>query len=184
MKHSLMVLEVIEKRIFLMRGQKVMLDVHLAELYGVETKALKRAVRRNKDRFPDDFIFQMTKEEYDSLRYHFGTLKRGEHAKYLPYAFTEHGAIMVASVLNSPKAIEASVYVVRAFVRLRNLLASHKELALKLNELEQRIASHDGDIQAIVKAIRQLMQVPEKPKRRIGFRVGEPRVAYKIRRKL
>lgn len=128
-------------------------------------------------------MFQLTKEEFQTLMFHFGTSKRGGTRK-LPYAFTEHGAIMLASVLNSQRAIEASLFVVRAFVRLRNLLATHKELGQKLNELEQRISRHDADIQAIVEAIRQLMTPPEKPKRRIGFRVGEPKVSYRVRKRL
>ena len=101
--------EIIEKRIFLIRGQKVMLDFHLAELYSVETKALKRAVRRNVDRFPPDFMFELSKDEYDSLRYHFGTLKRGEHLKYLPFAFTEQGVAMLSSVLRSKRAIRVNI---------------------------------------------------------------------------
>lgn len=179
--------EVIEQRIYFIRDQKVMLDVHLAQLYGVPTKSLNLAVKRNPNRFPTDFVFQLTQEEFreveTALRFQFETSKTGRGGRrYLPYAFTEHGAIMLASVLNSPRAIEASLYVVRAFVKLRTLLATHKELAQKLNELERKTAQHDADIHAIVKALRQLMTPPAKPKRRIGFRVGEPKAAYKLKR--
>ena len=163
--------EAIEQRIFLIRGQKVMLDSDLAELYGVETKALKRAVKRNIDRFPADFMFQLTREEVRNLRYHFGTSSWGGQ-RYLPFAFTEHGAVMLASVLNSPIAAQASIQVVRAFIRLRGILAAHKELAQKLEALENR---YDAQFKVVFDAIRKLMEpttVP--PNRRIGFlRKGE-----------
>jgi len=181
--------ELIEHRIFLIRGQRVMLDFHLAQLYGVPTKSLNLAVKRNADRFPVDFAFPLTDQEFgrvkESLRFQFETSKTGRGGRrYLPNVFTEHGAIMLASVLNSQRAVEASIYVVRAFVRLRNLLATHKELAQKLGELEQRISGHDADIQAIVMAIRQLMSPPEPPtKRRIGFGVEEPRIRYRVNRR-
>jgi len=164
--------EQIEARIFLIRGQKVMLDADLAELYGVETKRLNEQVSRNSERFPEDFMFQLNEEEFDSLRSQFATLKtgRGQHRKYLPYAFTEHGAIMAASVLNSPQAIEVSVHVVRAFVRLRELVAGNKELAQKLNQLERKVGAHDKAIAEIISAIRELMSPTEpKKKRTIGF---------------
>lgn len=182
--------EKIESRILLIRGQKVMLDADLAELYGVETKALNRAVRRNLDRFPEDFMFQLTQEEFESLRFQFGTSNLRSHfgaskdkkrspegsgrggRRYRPYAFTEHGAVMLASVLNSPVAVEASIQVVRAFIRLREILATHKELAKKFAELESRIESHDKDITALFEAIRQLMLLPDKPHRKIGFRLS------------
>jgi ORF6N domain len=164
--------EQIESRIFLIRGQKIMLDADLAELYGVETKRLNEQVRRNSERFPEDFMFQLSEEELESLRSQFATLKtgRGQHRKYLPYAFTEHGAIMAASVLNSPRAIEVSVHVVRAFVRLRELISGNKELAQKLNLLERKVGAHDKAIAEIINAIRELMAPPEpKKKRPIGF---------------
>ncbi len=180
MRQSLIVPEIIEKKIFLIRGQKVMLDFHLAELYEVETKALKRAVKRNRDRFPDDFMFQLTQEEYSSLRYHFGTLKRGEHAKYLPYAFTEQGVAMLSSVLRSKRAVQVNIEIMRAFVRLREMLATHKDLARKLEELEKK---YDKQFAVVFEAIRQLMTPAEPPpKRRIGFGVEEPKVVYKTRR--
>jgi len=134
-------------------------------------KRLNEQVKRNVDRFPDDFAFTLTEEEHEALRSQFATLKtgRGEHRKYLPRAFTEHGALMAASVLNSPKAVEMSILVVRAFVRLRQILASNRQLAAKLNELERKIAAHDKNIVALFQTVRSLMAVPEKPKRRIGF---------------
>jgi phage regulator Rha-like protein len=162
--------EVIEKKILLIRGQKVILDRDLAELYGVEVKQLKRQVRRNMDRFPTDFMFQLSKEEHESLRRHFGTLKRGEHSKYLPYSFTEQGVAMLSSVLNSKRAIKVNIEIMRAFVRLREILSTHKELAHKLMALERKIGKHDEEIKVIFEAIHQLMMPPEKPKKKIGFR--------------
>jgi len=162
--------EKIESRIFVIRGQKVMLDADLAELYGVETKALNRAVKRNADRFPEDFMFQLTPEEFGGLRYQFGTSNipsgRGGR-RHLPYAFTEHGAIMAASVLNSPRAVETSIQVVRAFVRIRQMLASNAELSRKLASLEKK---YDIQFKAVFDAIRELM-TPLEPgeKRPIGF---------------
>jgi len=160
----------IESRILLIRGQKVMLDSDLAELYGVTTKRLNEQLKRNRARFPADFVFQLTAEEAASLRSQIATSKPGRGGRrYRPYAFTEHGAIMAASVLNSRRAIEVSVYVVRAFVKLREMLGAHKELARKLAELEKRMEGHDEEIMALFEAIRQLMEPPEKPSKRIGF---------------
>jgi hypothetical protein len=175
--------EQIESRIFVIRGQKVMLDADLAELYGVETKRFNEQVRRNIERFPEDFMFQLTPGEYanlksqfvtSSLRSQFATSNNsvGEPAgrggrRYLPYAFTEHGAIMAASVLNSPRAVETSVQVVRAFVRLRQILASNAELSRKLATLEKK---YDIQFKAVFDAIRQLMTpLDPKKKRSIGF---------------
>lgn len=163
--------EAIETRIRLFRGHKVMLDADLASLYQVTTKRLNEQVRRNRDRFPEDFMFQLTVDEVNSLRSHIATSNMGRGGRRtLPYAFTEHGAVMLASVLNSPVAVEASIQVVRAFVRLREILATHKELANKLVELEARIEAHDKGITALFEAIRQLMEPPDTPQRRIGFR--------------
>jgi phage regulator Rha-like protein len=161
--------ERIESKIYLIRGQKVMLDFDLAVLYHVKTKNLKRLVKRNITRFSSDFMFQLNKEEYALLRCQFGTLKRGQHSKYLPYAFTEHGALALSSALNSKRAIEVGIFIVRAFVKLRQLLLSHKELAQKLNELEKKTQKHDIEIYSIFKAIRELMAVPDVPKKQIGF---------------
>jgi hypothetical protein len=161
--------EQIESRILVIRGQKVMLDADLAELYGVETKRLNEQVSRNSERFPEDFMFQLTDEEFANLKSQFATSSWGGRRK-LPYVFTEHGAIMAASVLNSPRAIEISVHVVRAFVRLRELVAGNKELAQKLNQLERKVGAHDRAIAELINAIRQLMTPLDLKKNRpIGF---------------
>lgn len=167
--------ENITQSILILRGQRVLLDSQLAELYGVETRILNQAVKRNAERFPDDFRFQLTAEEATASRSQIVILKngRGQNIKFLPYAFTEHGAIMAATVLNSPRAVEMSIFVVRAFVKLRELLTSNAELAKRLDELEARItrklATHDQAITEIIKTIRQLMAQPEPKKRSIGF---------------
>ncbi len=146
-----------------------MLDSDLAELYGVETKQLKRQVRRNIKRFPDDFMFELTQEEYkDFLRCQFGTSSWGGR-RYLPYAFTEQGVAMLSSILNSERAVIVNIAIMRTFVKLREILSTHKELAFKLTELERKFEKHDEEIQTIFEAIRQLMIPPEKPHRRIGF---------------
>jgi hypothetical protein len=161
--------EIIEKRIFLIRKEKVMLDIDLALLYGIETKLLKRAVRRNADRFPGDFMFELNREEYYSLRSQFGTLKRGEHSKYLPYAFTEQGVAMLSSVLRSKQAVRVNIQIMRAFVKLRELMSTHKDLVIKLRELENKYEKHDAQIKSIFDAIRQLMLPPKKSVKKIGF---------------
>jgi hypothetical protein len=153
----------------------VLLDVELARIYGVETRVLNQAVRRNAQRFPEDFRFQLTTAEVAVSRSQIVILKpgRGQNIKFLPYAFTEHGAIMAAAVLNSHRAIEMSVYVVRAFVQLREVLSSNKELAKRLDQLEagleKKLASHDEAIAAMLSAIRQLMNPPARKRRGIGF---------------
>jgi phage regulator Rha-like protein len=162
-------LETIEQKIFLIRGHKVMIDRDLARLYGVETKYLNRQVRRNIERFPEEFMFNLTREEKDELVTICHRFKTMKHSSTLPYAFTEHGVAMLASVLKSEKAVKISIVIIKAFVRLRRFLATHKELAHKLSELERKIAKHDEDIQAIFYAIKQLMTPFEKPKRKIGF---------------
>lgn len=164
----------IERTILSIRGHRVILDTDLATFYGVTTKRLNEQVRRNRERFPGDFMFQLTAEEHTSLRSQSATLKagRGQHRKYQPLAFTEHGAIMAASVLSSPKAVEMSIMVVRAFVKLRNILGTHRQLAEKLAELERKLSTHDQHIQVLFEAIRKLMDPPDptdESKRRIGF---------------
>lgn len=159
-------MEVIQRQIIIIRGEKVMLDRDLAELYGVETKQLKRAVRRNTDRFPPDFMFELTKEEHDALRRQSGALKRGEHSKYLPIAFTEQGVAMLSSVLNSKRAIEVNILIMRAFVQLRQMISSHKDLLRKVEAIEKK---YDEQFQVVFEAIKQLMTPTEKPKRKIGF---------------
>ena len=184
---SLLPLESITHHILLLRGQKVLLDTDLAALYDVPTKRFNEQVKRNVERFPADFMFQLTEEEWAALRSQFATLKtgRGQHRKYMPYAFTEHGAIMAATILNSPRATEVSVYVVRAFVRLREVLASNKELAKRLDDLEQATEAmglqHDSfarntraQLKQVFDAIRDLMTPPEPLKKRpIGFITGD-----------
>ncbi len=159
----------ITRAILVIRGQKVLLDINLAELYGVETKVLKRAVRRNQERFPDDFMFQLTKQELNNLRSQFGTSSWGG-LRYPPYAFTEQGVAMLSGVLRSPKAVTVNIEIMRAFVRLRQLISSNRELASKLDELDRRVSKHDSAIAEIIEAIRQLMTPPSpKEKRSIGF---------------
>lgn len=176
-KSALVQIERIEGRILVIRELKVIVDADLAELYGVPTKALNQAVRRNQNRFPGDFVFQLTDNEKSEVVTTCDHLKKLKFSRTLPYAFTEHGAIMAAAVLNTPLAVEISVYVVRAFVRLRELLVSNAELARKLERLEHKLELHDGKlathddaIAAVLSAIRELMTPPEPPKkRRIGF---------------
>lgn len=163
----------IEDRILLVRGQKVMIDADLASIYGVPTKALNQAVKRNLDRFPEDFMFQLTAEEKQqvvTICDHLGKLK---FSPTLPYVFTEHGALMVASVLNTPRAVEVSLYVVRAFVRLREMIASNKEFARKLDALEKKLATHDQAITGILTTLRQMMNPPVPKRRGIGFVIDE-----------
>lgn len=170
---SLIPIEQIQSRILVLRGVRVLLDADLAGLYGVPTKRLNEQVKRNARRFPEDFVFRLTKEEAEAVlrsRSQIATLKRGQNIKYLPFAFTEHGAIQAANVVSTPAAEEMGVMVVRAFVRLRMLLVNHKALSAKLAELDQRVGAHDDQISAIVEAIRRLT-APEGPRhrRRIGF---------------
>jgi hypothetical protein len=169
----------IEKAILLFRGQRVMLDRDLATLYGVETGALNRAVKRNVQRFPEDFMFQLTREEAERLRCQTGISKLGRGGRrYLPFVFTEQGVAMLSTVLNSERAIEVNIAIMRVFVRLREMMATHKELAYKLAELEERLEGHDEQIQSIFEAIRQLMTPPERPRRRIGFEAKEAAAPY------
>ena len=166
------------------RGQRVMLDSDLAGFYGVTTKRLLQQFRRNLQRFPNDFAFQPAREALAILRLQFATSSSHGGARYVPWVFTEHGAIMLASVLNSPIATAASVQVVRAFVRLRQLVASHGELAAKLSEIERRIEGHDKDLEKLFTAIRRLIEQPEPPPdREMGFHVREDPPAYGTNRK-
>lgn len=171
-------IEMIERKIYLIRGQKVILDADLAELYGVATKAFNQAIKRNGDRFPADFMFQLTDSEANAMRSQIVTASK-RNVRFLPYAFTEHGVIMAASVLNSQRAVDVSVYVVRAFVRLRQLLAMNRGLAHKLAELDRKVATHDGAIRSLVTAIQQLMAEPEPKKKKIGFIVKERSAKYR-----
>jgi hypothetical protein len=167
--------------IYLLRRQKVMLDRDLALLYGVSTRALNQAVKRNADRFPADFMFRLTRQETRSLRSQFVTLKRGQHLKYLPFAFTEQGVAMLSSVLKSERAVKVNIAIMRAFVKLRETLETNRELARKFAELETRVGKQDEGIAAIIEAIRQLMTPPEKPRREIGFHVREKSARYRTR---
>ena len=161
--------EVIESKILLIRKQKVILDRDIAALYGVSTKRLNEQIKRNFDRFPEDFMFQLTTEEEKSLRSQFATSKKGRGGqRFRHYAFTEHGALMLSSVLKSAIATQVSIKIVRAFVRLRNLLATHKELADKIEELEQK---YDYQFQCVFETFKKLLKQEEKPKTSIGFRV-------------
>lgn len=165
---ALVPMERIDRSILLIRGEKVILDQDLAALYEVETKALTRAVRRNLDRFPDDFMFQLTEDEFADLRRQFGTSSSWGGRRYAPYAFTEHGVAMLSSVLSSPRAVAVNIEIMRAFVRLRQLLSRNADLAKRLDELERK---YDHHFKVVFDAIRQLMIPPDPPKsgRRIGF---------------
>jgi phage regulator Rha-like protein len=162
--------EIIENKIFVIRQQKVMIDRDIAELYGVETKYLNRQVKRNQARFPEEFMFQLTlaeKEQLVTICHRFQSLK---HSVSLPYAFTEHGVAMLASVLKSQTAVDMSILIIKAFINLREFLSTHKELLIKLQDLDQKVGRHDGEIKAIVEAIRQLMAHPPEPQKgKIGF---------------
>ena len=184
-------IERIERSILLIRGQKVMIARDLAYLYGVPTKVLNQVVKRHAHRFPEDFMFQLTMEEARiwweqvrpvRLRSQFVTLKRGQHIKYRPYAFTEHGILMLSSVLNSKRAIQVNIEIMRMFIRLRRILASHSQLARKLDATEKK---YDAQFKIVFDAIRQLMAPPVSKKRPIGFLVEEPKVPYisKMKRK-
>lgn len=176
---DIVVPEAIGRKILLIRGQKVMLGPHLAELYGIETRVLMQAVRRNIDRFPEDFMFPLTREEILRISQFVTSLKYSKAV----YAFTEQGVAMLSSVLNSPRAIQMNIAIMRAFVKLRQILSTHKELALKLKQLEMKIEKHDEEIHAIFEAIRKLMTPVEPPKKRIGFRVEEPKGKYRKTRR-
>jgi len=164
---SLVPIERIETRIFLMRGKKVMLDRDLAGLYGVATKRLNERVKRNRNRFPDDFMFQLTKGERDKLVANCDRLDKLKHSSSFPHAFTEQGVAMLSSVLNSEKAVQVNIAIMRVFVRLKEMVSTHKELTHKLEQLEKKIEKHDGEIFAIFEAIRRLMAPVEKSRRRI-----------------
>jgi hypothetical protein len=165
--------EVILTKILLIRGKKVMIDRDLAELYGVSTKRLNEQVKRNIKRFPADFMYQLTKQEKDDLVAICDHLKSLKFSPQLPYVFTEHGAVMLASILNSDRAIEVNIQIVRIFTKMRELLMTNQEIFLKLEQLERKIDIHDGDIQVIFQCLKQLLnppEDPEEPRPRIGFR--------------
>jgi hypothetical protein len=167
-------IERIENKIFLIRGQKVMLDRDLAELYGVETKYLNRQVKRNRERFPKEYMFQLTKAEKDELVTNWHRFNSIKHSTSLPYAFTEHGVAMLSAVLNSEQAIKVSILIINTFIRLRRILANHKELARKIEELERKYGKHELEISVVFKVLKRLIQKPvveQKPRKQIGFEV-------------
>lgn len=174
----LITVQTIERKIYLIRGLKVMLDSDLAELYEVPTKALVQAVKRNANRFPLDFMFQLENQDVAGLRSQIVTLKqeRGKHRKYLPYAFTEQGVAMLSSVLNSDRAVEVNIQIIRVFVKLREMIASHKNLARRLDAMEKE---YDAQFRVVFDAIRELMAPPDEDKRKIGFLAKESRAIYK-----
>jgi hypothetical protein len=162
--------ELIERRIRLIRGQKVMLDADLADIYQVTTGNLNLAVRRNTSRFPPDFMFQLTKEEFDALLLQTARAKTGRGGRHtLPYAFTEHGVAMLSSVLNTGRAVQMNIVIIRAFIKLREILASNRDLARRLDQVETRLGQHGSAIAVVVEEIKKLKQPPTTPKRRIGF---------------
>jgi ORF6N domain-containing protein len=162
----------VESRILFFRSKRIILDTDLAELYGVPVRQLNQQVKRNHERFPSDFVFQLTAREHTLLRSQIviSKLARGGR-RYLPYAFTEHGAIMAATVLNSVRAVQMSVFVVRAFVRLRKMVTTNRQLAARIDELEYRLQDHDSDIQDLIEAIRELTDPTNRRRRRIGFQL-------------
>ncbi|MBI5376566.1 MAG: ORF6N domain-containing protein [Candidatus Schekmanbacteria bacterium] len=172
--------ELIEKRIFFVRGQKIMLDADLAELYQVSTKRLNEQVRRNINRFPPDFMFKLTNKEYEYLRSQIATSKGRGGRRYLPLVFTEQGVAMLSTVLNSERAIQVNIGIMRAFVKLREILATHKDLASKLEKIEKK---YDSQFKIVFDAIRQLLQTPPSPKRKIGFETEEESAQYKTKKK-
>lgn len=177
-------LDVVENRILLIRGHRVLLDSDLAVLYGVTTKRLNEQVKRNRNRFPERFVFQLNADEKSEVVANCDHLAKLKFSPALPYAFTEHGAIMAANVLNSPRAIQMSIYVVEAFIRIREFLSSNRELSQRLAELERKLGIHDRQIQGIFDAIRQLMNPPEIPRKEIGFHMKEDPLPYRTSRRL
>jgi phage regulator Rha-like protein len=161
--------EVVINNIYLIREQKVMLDMDVAELYGVETKQLKRAVRRNSDRFPDDFMFELDKDELELLRSQIGTSSWGG-VRYAPMAFTEQGVAMLSSVLNSERAVQVNIHIVRVFTRMREMLLTHKGVLLKLEQLERKTIGHDDDIKLIFDYLKELLNPKTEPMSKIGFK--------------
>jgi phage regulator Rha-like protein len=173
----------IDKRIFFLRGSRVMLDSDISGLYGVQTKVLMQSVKRNIQRFPSEFMFQLSEREYYTLRSQIVTSKQNRGGRrYLPYVFTEHGVAMLATVLHSERAIQMSIQIIKAFVRLRQFISSHKDLEKKLRFLEERIDKHDEAIQSIIEAIRQMLEPQPMTKREIGFKVKESSARYMPRR--
>src|SRR3981081_948380 len=183
MTNEIIVIRQVAKVIRVIRGEKVLLDFDLAPLYGVTTGNLNKAMRRNRERFPSDFMFQLTAAEAESLIFQFGRAKGRGGRRHRPYAFTEQGVAMLSSVLNSSRAVKVNIAIMRAFVKLRETLETNRELARKFAELEKRVGKHDAKIDAILEAIRQLMAPPEKPRREIGFHVREKGPRYRTQKR-
>lgn len=162
--------KILANKIYFIRGQKVMIDRDLAELYGVETGNLNKAVKRNLERFPQDFMFQLTTSEYDSLRFQIGILKRGEHSKFLPYAFTEQGVAMLSSVLNSKQAIAVNIQIIRVFTKMRELISSNKEILMKLEQLEKMVGHNSDDIEEIFEVLKSLVNTEIEPRKVVGYK--------------
>jgi hypothetical protein len=181
MAKEIIAIKRITQSILFLRGQKAILDRDLAVLYGVTTGNLNKAVNRNRNRFPLDFMFQLTADEAERLIFQLGISKGRGGRRHLPYAFTEQGVAMLSSVLKSERAVKINIAIMRAFVKLREALETNRELARKFSDLEKRVGKHDKEIGAIIDAIRQLMAPPEKPRREIGFHVREKSPRYRIR---
>ncbi len=172
MEKNLIPEEQIINKIYFIRNQKVMLDRDLAEMYGVTTSNLNKSVKRNLNRFPEDFMFQLTEDEFQNLIFQIGTSSWGGTRK-LPYAFTEQGVAMLSGVLHSDRAVQVNIHIIRVFTKLRSLLLTHKDILLKLEKLENQVANHNEDIQLIFETLRKLIQQPEPPRKRIGFKTDD-----------
>jgi len=183
MKKEIIPVQQVAQAIRFVRGERILLDFDLAQLYGVTTGNLNKAVRRNRERFPTDFMFQLTAEETKSLIFQFGISKGRGGRRHFPHAFTEQGVAMLSSVLNSQRAVKVNIAIMRAFVKLRQILETNPDLARKFSELERRVGKHDAEITAIIEAIRQLMTPPEKPRREIGFHVREKTPPFRVRKR-
>jgi len=183
MSKKIIPIERIAQRIRHLRSEKVLFDSDLAQLYGVTTGNLNKAVNRNRHRFPSDFMFQLTAEEAKRLIFQLGISKSRGGRRHMPYAFTEQGVAMLSSVLNSERAVKVNIAIMRAFVNMRRMLETNRELARKFSELERRVGKHDEEIAAIIEAIRQLMAPAEKPRREIGFHVREKTPRYRVRKR-
>lgn len=162
--------KILADKIYFIRGQKVMIDRDLAELYGVLTKRMNLSIKRNIERFPEDFMFQLTKEEWNSLRFQFETLKRGAHSKFLPYAFTEQGVAMLSSVLNSKQAIAVNIQIIRVFTKMREIISTNKEILVKLEQLEKKVGDNTIDIDEIFSALKELINQDLIPRKVVGYK--------------
>ena len=165
--------EIILEKIYVIRGQKVMLDGDLADMYGVEVKRLNEAVKRNETRFPEDFMFQLSKQELDSLRSQIATLEKGKHSKYLPYVFTEQGVAMLSSVLNSETAIQVNIQIIRLFTKMKQLILDNKDLWMKIEKIEQHLLKNDEELKTVFAYLKKLLIPENKPRNPIGFKAAQ-----------